>query len=99
MTEQQLVTYFTTVNCSLFKETRYNTLVFRNNKTGKKASISKCEDYVPISICALCKSLKVQSPEHFKEHGEMLEAIIKHSDNITPTGGHNGFGTMPSAQA
>jgi len=98
MTEQQLIAYFATVNCSLFKETRYNTLVFRNNRTGKKASVNKCDDYAPISICGLCKSLRVESPDHLKVDEEILEAVIKHSDSIT-TQSTNGFGSNRPGEA
>ena len=95
MNEQELIEYMQSVNCSLFKTTRYNTLVFRNSTSGKKASISREAFYVPITICGLCKSLRVDSPDHLKDHVGILDAIIKHSETIPPPG----FANNPIAQA
>lgn len=84
------------VNCSLFKITRYDTLVFRNSETGKKAGISREVDYVPMSVCGLCKSLRVGSPDHLKAHLSILDTIIKHTETMATD---KGFLTPPQGEA
>ncbi len=80
MTQQELVDYMYLNGCPLFKTTRYHTFVFRNKKSGKKGSISIENTYMPISVVALCKSVRITCPDHMREHDGLLNDIIKEVD-------------------